>query len=152
MTCHPYQLKRSPRIALLGAIGGVHFNGDRTHPFAFSAIIAAHNELAIQALPRYCIYNQLPKCVCQSGLQITGSIMFEVDSPFCSNPECRLHVRAGAPGVIGQGGWAQFPDGRIVGRDIYCGLFFCDECLRAWYATTAFLPEGDVLFFQMEGR
>jgi hypothetical protein len=74
---------------------------------------------------------------------------FELDSPFCSIPDCRLHVRAGAPGVIGQGSWAQFSDGRIVGRDVYCGLFLCDECRRTWHATTAFLPEGAVLRWQI---
>jgi hypothetical protein len=55
---------------------------------------------------------------------------FEYDSPFCSNPDCDLHVRAGASGVSGYGNWAELQSGRIVGRSTYCGLFLCDACLR----------------------
>lgn len=70
---------------------------------------------------------------------------FELDSPFCSNPDCELHVRAGTPGVIGRGSWAQLQDGRIAGRNTYCGIFFCDGCLRSWHAVTVFLPDGHLV-------
>ena len=56
--------------------------------------------------------------------------------PFCSNPDCLLHVREGDPGVQGSGNWAQLGNGRIVGRGIYIGLYFCDDCRREWRAVT----------------
>jgi hypothetical protein len=31
--------------------------------------------------------------------------------PFCSNPDCELHVYVGQSGVIGSGNWAQSADG-----------------------------------------
>jgi len=62
----------------------------------------------------------------------------EADLPFCSNPDCRLHVHAGNPGVIGVGNWAQFADGTVVGRGIYYGVYLCDPCGRAWHAVQAF--------------
>ena len=71
--------------------------------------------------------------------------MFELNSPFFNNPACELHVRAGMPGVVGQGQWAQFSDGRILGRSFYCGVFLCDTCLRAWRAVAVFLPDGESL-------
>jgi len=43
-----------------------------------------------------------------------------------------LYVRAGDPGVIGSGNWAQLRDGRIVGRSIYSGVYLCDVCGREW--------------------
>jgi hypothetical protein len=67
---------------------------------------------------------------------------FELDTLFCSNPDCELHVRAGMPGVIGRGNWAQLCDGRVVGRSIYCGVFLCDGCLHEWQAVSAFFPDG----------
>jgi hypothetical protein len=67
---------------------------------------------------------------------------FELDSIFCSNPDCELHVRAGMPGVAGRGSWAQLQDGRIIGRQIYCGVFLCDGCLQHWNAVAAFFPDG----------
>jgi hypothetical protein len=54
------------------------------------------------------------------------------ESPFCSNPDCELYVRAGDPGVMGFGNWAEFPDGRIIGRNIYSGVYLCDPCGRIW--------------------
>jgi len=56
---------------------------------------------------------------------------FETDYPFCSNLRCELHVRAGDPGVQGSGHWARLPDGRIIGRGLYDGVFLCDRCGRA---------------------
>jgi len=53
---------------------------------------------------------------------------FESSPPFCANPECVLHVRAGDTGVRGAGNWAVLPDGRIVGRSRYHGLLLCDIC------------------------
>jgi hypothetical protein len=47
-------------------------------------------------------------------------------------------VRAGDPGVIGSGNWAQFPDGRIVGRSIHSGVYLCDVCGREWHPVEAF--------------
>jgi hypothetical protein len=67
---------------------------------------------------------------------------FELDSLFCSNPDCVLHVRSGMPRVLGRGNWAQLGDGRIVGRTTYCGFFLCDFCLREWQVVSAFLPDG----------
>ncbi len=60
---------------------------------------------------------------------------FELDLPFCANPDCALHVRAGDPGVQGSGSWAQLADGRIIGRSSYCGVFLCDTCIRAELAS-----------------
>jgi hypothetical protein len=57
---------------------------------------------------------------------------FEKDFPFCSNPDCQLFVRAGDPGVIGTGNWAQLPDGQIVGRSLYNGVYLCDPCGHQW--------------------
>ena len=56
---------------------------------------------------------------------------FEQDYPFCGNPQCALHVRAGDPGVHGVGNWAQLPDGRWVGRHVYQGVLLCDVCGQA---------------------
>ncbi len=56
---------------------------------------------------------------------------FESDYPFCSNPRCELHVRAGDTGVHGFGSWAHLPNGRIIGRGLYNGVFLCDPCGRA---------------------
>jgi hypothetical protein len=61
----------------------------------------------------------------------------EKEFPFCSNPDCELYVRAGDSGVIGSGNWAQFPDGRIVGRSIYSGVYMCDVCGREWLPVLA---------------
>jgi hypothetical protein len=52
----------------------------------------------------------------------------EKEFPFCSNPDCELYVRAGDPGVMGSGNWAELPNGRIVGRSIYSGVYLCDRC------------------------
>ena len=56
----------------------------------------------------------------------------EKDFPFCSNPDCQLLVRAGDPGVMGSGNWAQLPDGQIVGRSLYNGVYLCDRCGHEW--------------------
>jgi hypothetical protein len=53
---------------------------------------------------------------------------FECDLPFCSNPECALHLGRGAADVRGRGNWARL-DGRWVGRSTYCGVFLCDGVL-----------------------
>jgi hypothetical protein len=53
------------------------------------------------------------------------------DDWFCENPDCLLHVRAGDPGVMGQGNWAELPDGRWAGRGRYLGRMLCDFCGRA---------------------
>jgi hypothetical protein len=60
---------------------------------------------------------------------------FESDFPFCGNPACPLHVRAGDPGVAGLGNWARLPDGRWVGRGYYGGVFLCDPCGRVAIGT-----------------
>lgn len=77
---------------------------------------------------------------------------FELDSPFCSNPDCELHVRAGMPGVIGRGSWAQLKDGRIIGRNTYCGVFLCDRCLRDWSAVAAFFGDGAMIAWRGNER
>jgi hypothetical protein len=46
----------------------------------------------------------------------------EHDEPFCSNPDCVLHVRRGDAGVMGSGNWVELADGTIIGRGIYHGL------------------------------
>jgi hypothetical protein len=56
---------------------------------------------------------------------------FEQDYPFCGNPQCPLHVRAGDPQVRGAGNWARLPDGRWVGRHVYDGILLCDPCGRS---------------------
>jgi hypothetical protein len=60
---------------------------------------------------------------------------FETDYPFCGNVRCELHVRAGDAGVFGFGNWARLPDGRIIGRGLYQGIFLCDSCGRATVCT-----------------
>jgi hypothetical protein len=40
----------------------------------------------------------------------------EQQEPFCSNPDCLLHVRSDDAGIIGTGNWAELPDGTIIGR------------------------------------
>ena len=52
------------------------------------------------------------------------------EHPFCNNPQCDLHVRAGDPDVQGAGNWAELPDALIVGRGLYDGVFLCDRCGR----------------------
>jgi len=47
------------------------------------------------------------------GMQTVGDHL-----PFCSNPDCLLHVRVGDAHVMGAGNWARLADGRIVGRGI----------------------------------
>jgi hypothetical protein len=61
----------------------------------------------------------------------------EKEFPFCSNPDCALYVRAGDPGVMGSGNWAELPDGRIVGRSICGGVYLCDLCGREWHPVLA---------------
>jgi hypothetical protein len=62
---------------------------------------------------------------------------FESDYPFCSNLRCELHVRAGDTGVYGFGNWARMPDGRMISRGLYNGVFLCDPCGRAEIGTAA---------------
>jgi hypothetical protein len=52
-----------------------------------------------------------------------------------------LYVRTGDRGVQGSGNWAQLPDGRIVGRSIYCGVYLCDPCGREWLPVLAVRSE-----------
>jgi len=68
-------------------------------------------------------------------------IGLEKEFPFCSNPGCELYVRAGDPGVVGSGNWAELPDGRIVGRGIYSGVYLCDSCRHEWQPVHAFRSE-----------
>jgi hypothetical protein len=51
---------------------------------------------------------------------------------FCSNHSCEmgLHVRAGDPGVHGDGNWAE-TGGITVGRLIVSNVYLCDSCARA---------------------
>jgi len=58
--------------------------------------------------------------------------------PFCANPDCVLYVRAGDPGVIGSGNWAELADGRIVGRGLHNGVYLCDGCAREWRSVPTF--------------
>jgi hypothetical protein len=62
----------------------------------------------------------------------------ERDDPFCSNPDCILHIRSGDAGVIGSGNWAELADGTIIGRGIYYGLYLCDSCGRVWRAVALY--------------
>jgi len=52
----------------------------------------------------------------------------ELGAYFCGNPVCALHVRAGDPGVTGEGDWAVLPDGRTYGRSRRGGEVLCDAC------------------------
>ena len=52
----------------------------------------------------------------------------ELGAFFCGNPGCALHVRAGEPGVTGEGDWIVLPDGRTYGRFKYGDRVLCDAC------------------------
>jgi hypothetical protein len=67
----------------------------------------------------------------------------EKEFPFCCNPDCALYVRAGDPGVVGSGNWAEFSDGRIVGHGIYSGVYLCDPCGQHWQPVLTFSVETD---------
>jgi hypothetical protein len=63
----------------------------------------------------------------------------EPDSPSGLRPlPLPVAMRAGDPGVMGSGNWAELPDGRIVGRSIYSGVYLCDVCAREWRAIPIF--------------
>jgi hypothetical protein len=62
----------------------------------------------------------------------------EMEPPFCGNPQCALHVRAGDQGVRGAGNWAVLADGRIIGRVLCGGIYMCDTCAREWIAVAVF--------------
>jgi hypothetical protein len=64
----------------------------------------------------------------------------EKDFPFCGNRDCQLFVRVGDPGVMGSGDWAQLPDGQIVGRSLYNGVYLCDRCGHEWRPVLAIEP------------
>lgn len=51
----------------------------------------------------------------------------EIRMPFCSRPECRLHLEPGDDGVIGEGNWAEL-DGIVFGRQLIDGRMVCDFC------------------------
>jgi hypothetical protein len=67
----------------------------------------------------------------------------EKEYPFCCNPDCALYVRAGDPGVVGSGNWAEFPDGRIVSRGVYSGVYLCDSCGKNWQPVLTFSLNTD---------
>jgi hypothetical protein len=60
-------------------------------------------------------------------------------APFCSNPDCVLYIRAGDPGVVGYGNWAELSGGILMGRGIYHGLYLCDLCGRTLQPVPAML-------------
>ncbi len=64
------------------------------------------------------------------------SHLFDDEQPFCANPQCRLHVRPGEPGVSGFGNWAQI-DEVLVGRGRYDGRMLCDLCGRTALAAAS---------------
>ena len=68
---------------------------------------------------------------------------FEKDFPFCSNPDCVLYVRAGDPGVVGSGNWAELSDGCVVGRSLHGGVYLCDLCGHDWRAVRVFRFAGE---------
>jgi hypothetical protein len=80
------------------------------------------------------VYNYSYRCI-RPETQFLKSTLemhtFESDYPFCRNLPCELHVRAGDTGVHGFGYWAHLPNGRIVGRGLYNGVFLCDPCGQA---------------------
>jgi hypothetical protein len=49
-------------------------------------------------------------------------------APFCSNPDCALHVRMSDLKVTSAGNWVSLCDGRIFGRGRFHGRMFCDAC------------------------
>ena len=52
----------------------------------------------------------------------------ELGAYFCSNPDCALHLRAGDPGVVGEGDWIVLADGRTYGRSRRDDGVYCDAC------------------------
>jgi hypothetical protein len=52
----------------------------------------------------------------------------ELGAYFCANSSCALHVRAGDPGVTGEGDWIVLPDGRTFGRLRHGDRVLCDAC------------------------
>jgi hypothetical protein len=52
----------------------------------------------------------------------------ECDSTFCANAVCVLHIRAGDLNVMGNGNWAETPDGMITGRQRVQSVMLCDRC------------------------
>jgi hypothetical protein len=79
-------------------------------------------------------------------------IGIEKEFPFCSNPDCILCVRAGDPGVIGSGNWAQLPDGRFLGRSLQGGAYLCDLCVREWRPVPTFQSELALCPRRLPGR
>lgn len=49
-------------------------------------------------------------------------------APFCSNPDCALHVCVSDLRVVSAGNWVSLSDGRIFGRGRFHGRMFCDAC------------------------
>ena len=91
-----------------------------------SKLIGKTLNLEISCHERYCIYSQPRTATYFYRQKQPFSTMngLEKDFPFCSNPDCQLFVRAGDPGVMGSGNWAQLPDGQIVGRSLYNGAIY----------------------------
>lgn len=108
-----------------------------TAPFYLGFIANLHGMSDTVYIHSFGIASPLQPFPAQDSLQ-NIMIGLEKEYPFCSNPDCRLYVRAGDPGVIGSGNWAEFPDGRIVGRSIYSGVYLCDVCGREWHPVEEF--------------
>ena len=49
-------------------------------------------------------------------------------APFCSNPDCALHVCLSDLKVTSAGNWITLSDGRIFGRGRFHGRMVCDAC------------------------
>ncbi len=67
----------------------------------------------------------------QDGDEALPALPFEavaLGAYFCANPACVLHVRAGDPGVTGEGDWAVLADGRTFGRSRHGKTVLCDAC------------------------
>ena len=56
------------------------------------------------------------------------TLELERGAPFCSNPDCALHVRLLDTQSEGGGSWVTLPDGRTFGRCRSGNWLFCDAC------------------------
>jgi len=58
--------------------------------------------------------------ICDNGLDLSA--------PFCSNPQCALHVKLSELQRTGGGNWVALADGRVFGRGRFAGHMYCDAC------------------------
>ena len=54
--------------------------------------------------------------------------MIESADTFCANPKCALHVSSNDPNAVGEGDWAQLPNGFMFGRALIDEHYYCHAC------------------------